>query len=153
MRVGLCWQGSTSHRNDSNRSIPVAELAGLQVVTGVTWMALCPDGWRQEMADNAGLVNGLDGCVDWFDTAAVVRRLDLVITVDTALAHLAGGCGVPVWIMLAAVPDFRWGLASTTTPWYTSARLYRQRVAGTWSDVIARVAADLQQECLARRSA
>lgn len=122
----------------------------LAVVEGVEWVAMSKDEWRPEMA-RFGWTNGLDGCADWLDTAERVQALDLLVTVDTAIAHVAGGLGVPVWILLAAIPDFRWGLTGTTTPWYRSATLYRQEKVGDWRPVLERVAADLQREVHARQ--
>ena len=146
LKVGICWEGSKLHRDDRNRSLPKNAMATLQNfhLGGVSWIAMCRDGWRPEMAD-AGLTNGLDGVTDWQDTADRIAGLDLLITVDTAVAHLAGALNVPVWILLAAVPDMRWGLQSNTTPWYRSARLYRQVVGREWGPVIELVGADLQR--------
>jgi ADP-heptose:LPS heptosyltransferase len=81
---------------------------------------------------------------DFADTAAVVAQLDLVIAVDTAVAHLAGALGKPVWILLPFVPDWRWGLDRERTPWYGTARLFRQTRRGDWEGVLARVAAELK---------
>lgn len=149
MNVGLCWAGSKDHRNDAMRSIPRSALLPLSTVPHVSWWALAKDAYTDQLAA-AGLPNGLDGCTDWLDTAERITgqhpgfpALDLVITVDTAIAHLAGGLGIPVWICLAAVPDFRWGLKTFTTPWYRSARLYRQTIAGEWGPVLDRIAFDL----------
>jgi ADP-heptose:LPS heptosyltransferase len=86
----------------------------------------------------------LAGCIDFFDTAEVVAGLDLVITVDTAVAHLAGAMGRPVWLLLANTPDWRWGLGSETTPWYPTARLFRQSFAGGWGELMERVALELE---------
>ena len=145
MNVGLCWQGSRTHRNDGVRSIPYDQLAPLEAVTGVTWHCLAKEEWRPEMAVH-GWVNALAGCVDWYDTANAVKRLDLVISVDTALVHLTGGLldGPPVWMLVAAMPDMRWGLRSKTTPWYDRVLLYRQERVGDWRPVLAEVATDLQ---------
>ncbi|MFN2316952.1 MAG: tetratricopeptide repeat protein [Gemmatimonadales bacterium] len=144
LRVGICWEGSPIHRDNGNRSLPKSALGTLQKfdLGGVSWISLCRDGWRPELAD-AGLVDGLTGVTDWQDTAHRIAGLDLVITVDTAIAHLAGACNVPVWILLAAVPDMRWGLQSSTTPWYRSARLFRQTIGGDWTPVIEQVGAQL----------
>lgn len=150
MNVGLCWQGSKAHRNDTVRSLPRAAVLPLAQVEGVQWVSLTKDGWTPELGA-AGLPDGLAGCTDWYDTAHVVRGLDLVVTVDTAIAHIAGGCGVPCWMLLAAVPDMRWMLGRDDTPWYRSVRLYRQPVAGDWTSVLERVAADLRQAVHARR--
>ncbi len=142
MTVGLCWQGSPLHRNDRNRSLPRGVLAPLAQVAGVTWLSLCKEGWSPELGQ-LGLLNGMEGCADWMDTAQVIANLDLVVTVDTAVAHVAGGLGVPVWILIPAVPDLRWGLGGSRTPWYQSARLYRQQKAGEWGPVIESICRDL----------
>lgn len=152
MRVGICWTGSPSHRNDANRSLPRKALGPLAAVDGVTWVCLAKDAWDPELA-KYGMVNGLEGCLDWFDTAQVVRALDLVITVDTAIAHLCGGLGVRTWVLLAAVPDMRWMLGRSDTPWYRSVRLYRQHVAGDWAAVVEQLAHDLRLEVGARKEA
>jgi hypothetical protein len=144
MKVGICWEGSKSHRNDAMRSLPRSAVLPLVTVEGVEWVSLAKDAWTPAMGE-AGLPNGLEGCEDWMDTARVIEKLDLVITVDTAIAHIAGGLGVPCWVLLAAVPDMRWMLERPDTPWYRSVRLYRQSIAGDWTPVMEHVATDLQQ--------
>jgi hypothetical protein len=150
MKVGLCWVGSKSHKNDAMRSLPKESLIPLAAVEGVEWVSLARDAWTPELG-RLGLPNGLEGCEDWLDTAHAIQGLDLVVTVDTAIAHLAGGVGVPTWILIAAVPDFRWMLDRSDTPLYRSVRLYRQTIAGQWGPVVERVAADLALEVQARR--
>lgn len=152
MKVGLCWQGSTAHRNDRNRSLPRGALATLAAVPGIEWVSLAKDAWTPDLGAK-GLPDGLAGCEDWYDTARRLETLDLVVTVDTAIAHVAGGLGVPCWMVIAAVPDMRWMLSRSDTPWYRSVRLYRQAKAGEWGDVMARLAHDLTVEVHARRMA
>lgn len=149
MRVGLCWTGAPGHRNNFNRSVPAIALAPLFAVEGIAWVGLCREGWKPEMASI--LVNGLDGCLDWFDTAKVIQTLELVVTVDTAIAHVSGGLGVPAWLLLHVVPDFRWGLTGTATHWYRSLRIFRQPIADEWASTVAQVADALRQEVHARR--
>ena len=84
------------------------------------------------------------GFEDFAETAAALTALDLVITVDTAVAHLAGSLGRPVWVLVAKVPDWRWGETGSRSPWYPSVRLFRQSRAGVWDDVIAEVARALR---------
>jgi len=139
LRVGLLWSGNPAHPNDRDRSLPAAALAPLCRLPGLRCLSLQADG-------AAGGVPGLEPlppALDFADTAALVDQLDLVIAVDTAVAHLAGALGRPVWILLAAVPDWRWGMEGETTVWYPSARLFRQRRPGDWSETIDRVAAAL----------
>lgn len=87
---------------------------------------------------------GLDADGAFLDSAAIITGLDLVVTSDTAIAHLAGALGVRTWMALAHVPDWRWGLAGETTDWYPSMRLFRQSAPGDWNDVFARIAAALE---------
>jgi len=82
---------------------------------------------------------------DWVETAGIVQNCDLIITSDTSIAHLAGAMGKPVWILLKKLPDWRWGLEGETTPWYPSARLFRQTEAGNWTQVILKVQEELQK--------
>lgn len=133
IRVGYVWAGSTTHENDARRSTDRALWDGLLATPGVEWVDL-----------QVGR-GGTYAPADWRETAALVGTLDLVITVDTATAHLAGAMGVPVWILLPAMPDYRWGLASERTVWYDSARLFRQPSVGAWPEVLARVASALRE--------
>jgi hypothetical protein len=118
-RIGLAWSGSATHTNDRNRSIPLATLSPL-LGAEAEFISLQPD-YRE--ADAA--VMGADGRIadwsgalaDFTDTAALIAALDLVITADTAVAHLAGALGRPVWILLPWAPDYRWGLSGETSPW------------------------------------
>jgi tetratricopeptide (TPR) repeat protein len=137
-RIGIVWAGRPEHEEDVRRSIDPALLAPLLATPGLVWFALQPGA-----ALPAG-VRPLPGPVaDFADTAAALTALDLVITVDTAAAHLAGALGVPVWTLLAFVPDWRWGLDRARTDWYPCMRLYRQPARGDWAAVIAAVRRDL----------
>lgn len=151
--VGIAWQGSRKHPHDRKRSIPLrsfaplARLAGvrlfsLQVGPGIEQLNDVPDGF-----DVIDLGSRFDP-TSIMDAAAVVTSLDLVITVDSAIAHLAGALGVPVWVLLPYVPDWRWLLDREDSPWYPSTRLFRQRQPGDWDEVFSRVADALvrQQE-------
>jgi ADP-heptose:LPS heptosyltransferase len=93
--------------------------------------------------EGAALVDLAPELIDLAETAAAIAQLDLVVAVDTAVAHLAGALGRPVWVLLPAVPDWRWLLGREDSPWYPTMRLFRQRRAGDWDDVVARVAAAL----------
>ena len=142
-RIGLCWAGTTKHRNDRHRSISLQAFYPLFEIPGLTWQSLQLDRLGG-MADTplAPLEIPKDG--DWFDTARVVASCDLVITVDTGVAHLAGVMGKPTWLLLSAWPDFRWMLERTDTPWYPTMTLYRQHRIGDWMRVIMQVRKDLE---------
>jgi tetratricopeptide (TPR) repeat protein len=145
-RVGIAWQGSLVHRGDRHRSVPLTHFAPLADVAGVQVFSL-QVGHGSEQLPTAGFpVFDLGGRFDpasLEDAAAALMNLDLVVTVDTAIAHLAGALGVPVWVALAYTPDWRWLREREDSPWYPTARLFRQRQVGDWSDVFRRIAAAL----------
>jgi tetratricopeptide (TPR) repeat protein len=148
-RIGLAWSGKATHKNDHNRSIALAALKPLLAKAGGTFVSLQKDYRahdRAALAESGGLVRLDDALVDFADTAAVIEALDLVITVDTAVAHLAGAMGKPVWIMLPAIGDWRWLTAREDSPWYPSAHLFRQPQIGDWDSVIARMCRELDSE-------
>lgn len=146
-RVGLVWSGNMHHRLDRYRSLPFSAIAGL-VSDQFEFVSL-----QKELRPLDRLVLQMKGNVrhvgerlnDFSDTAALVAQMDLVITVDTSVAHLAGAMGKPVWILLAGgtLADWRWLTARPDTPWYPHARLYRQEVPGDWAPVLDKLRADL----------
>jgi hypothetical protein len=138
LRVGLAWAGNPHHPNDALRSLPQAALAPLLEVPGVEAHALQPDANPADERIRAHPEIG-----DFADAAALIGLMDVVITVDTATAHLAGALGRPVWILLAHAADFRWLRERADTPWYPSARLFRQARLHDWADVVAAAAAAL----------
>jgi len=145
-RVGLVWSGKPSHKNDHNRSIALARLAPLLSLPGFDFISLQREYRDADLATLATFPNlgRLEAMLtDFADTAAVIEQLDLVITVDSAVAHLAGAMGKPVWILLSAVLDWRWLLEREDSPWYPSARLFRQPEIDDWASVIARVVREL----------
>jgi len=143
-RVGLVWAGNPTHANDVNRSMRLADLAPLLERSDATWFSLQLGNGPAELAASgrAAQLHDLSHLLtDFAATAAVICELDLLISVDTAAAHLAGALGRPVWILLPALgTDWRWGTAGTTTPWYPSARLFRQPSAGAWAPVMTEIA-------------
>ena len=146
-RVGLIWAGRPDHRRDRDRSIALAALAPL-AATGATFYALQkgPAAEQAKTPQPGMVLHDLGQAFDDFaDTAAAMSALDLVITVDTSPAHLAGAIGKPVWVLLPHAPDWRWSLNREDTPWYPTARLFRQTTRGDWAPVIARVAAELRR--------
>lgn len=148
LRVGLAWAGNPRYKADPQRSMQLAALLPLLRTAGVTWIALQKGAAAEQLAGLPGDVFVWDGCSqdrDLADTAAVVTTLDLVVTTDTCIAHLAGAMGKPVWILLPHLSDWRWMQQIETTPWYPTARLFRQRAPGDWAEVVERVAGALHQ--------
>lgn len=146
LRVGLCWAGSTAHAKDLHRSLPLDAFAELLASDGVEIHSLQKGGAGAEAARYGERVrDSLAPARDFLDTARIVAGLDLVITVDTAVAHLAAALGKPVWILLARNPDWRWGVRGDATLWYPSVRLFRQGSDGAWAPVVARVVAALAE--------
>jgi hypothetical protein len=146
-RIGLVWAGRPEHRRDRDRSIALTALAPL-AATGATFFSLQKGPAAAQAKDPPpGMVlHDLgDALGDFADTAAAVSALDLVISVDTSTAHLAGVIGKPVWLLLPRTPDWRWLLDREDSPWYPTARLFRQATYGDWPPVIARVAAELRR--------
>lgn len=146
-RIGLVWAGSNTHDNDHRRSMPAAELAPLLEVPGVSFYSL-QYGERfaeLEQAGLAGKVTRIDDAQmsDFHQTAGYIDQLDLLITVDTAVAHVAGALGKPVWTLLAFANDFRWLKGRDDTPWYPTMKLYRQTRPMVWTDVVEKLVADL----------
>jgi hypothetical protein len=143
--VGLVWKGNPDHGNDANRSLPgLSTLAPLWSVPGVTFISLQKGPGEDEalLAPATQPILGLGSEIDDFaDTAAIVSQLDLVICVDTAIAHVAGALGRPCWLLLAAqTTDWRWLLERPDSPWYPNAmRLFRQSAPGDWGEVISQV--------------
>lgn len=152
LRVGIVWSGSPQHKNDKNRSMLLAMLASLfdlpvdwiclqpQVrETDLAWLAMHPEVRLERPALN-----------DFIETANLIASLDLVVTVDTSVAHLAGAMGKPVWILLPTGCDYRWLLEREDSPWYPTARLFRQTERGNWADVVLRVTSALKTFSVAR---
>ncbi|MEI7796030.1 MAG: tetratricopeptide repeat protein [Methylococcaceae bacterium] len=139
-RVGLVWAGNPVHSNDANRSIDFAELAAFSNVKNVTFVSLqLGEKAQKELENCPGNVTILDAAPhinDFTDTAALLSALDLLITVDSAPAHLAGALNLPVWMLVTKVPDWRWLLERDDSIWYKSTRLFRQPESGDWASVL-----------------
>jgi hypothetical protein len=145
-RVGLAWSGSTWLRNDHNRSIALSRFGGIRAAPAA-FFALqkeIRDADREALESGSGVRHFERELDDFRDTAALVALMDVVITVDTSIAHLAGAMGKPVWILLPFSPDWRWLLDRDDSPWYPSARLFRQQRPLDWNSVLDRVATELQ---------
>jgi len=131
------WQGNPNHRNDRNRSLPLSVLAPLLNTAGFQFLSLQKGGAGTRIPEGIFDLAPLLG--NFAETAAAIEGLDLVISVDTAVAHLAGSLGKPVWTLLPYAPDWRWLLYREDSPWYPSMRLFRQPIAGDWSSVVREV--------------
>ena len=147
-RIGLVWSGSTAHRNDRNRSIPLElfeNLLKLPFEFHVLQKEMREID-QEKIPEFPDLQIHTESLHDFADTAALVAHMDLVISVDTSVAHLAGALGVPIWILLPFSPDYRWMLDRKESPWYPSATLWRQQDLGNWDEVLKRVEASLLSE-------
>jgi len=139
LKVGVVWAGGPRHTNDRNRSMPSSHLAPLAKVSGIKLFSLQKGEVASETsraAEQMKLIDHTADLHDFADTAALVTNLDLVIAVDTAVAHLAGALGKPVWVLLPYTPDWRWMLEREDSPWYPTMRLFRQKSWGDWGEVI-----------------
>jgi ADP-heptose:LPS heptosyltransferase len=147
-RVGLVWAGASYHLQDRWRSIRLKMLRPLLEIPGVRWFGLQKGSAAKESLDLPASIDfeSLDSELQTFtDTAAAIAALDLVITVDTSIAHLAGAMGRPVWTLLPFSPDYRWMLDRNDSPWYPTMRLWRQTRRSDWSGVIEAVRAALSE--------
>jgi hypothetical protein len=145
-RIAIAWSGRATHANDRNRSLALARLEPLLALDGASFVSIQrelrgADG--ETLARVPRLVHVGDDLDDFDDTAAVVSLVDLVISVDTSVVHLAAALGRPTWILLPFWPDWRWMLDRADSPWYPTARLFRQSAPGDWDSVIARVTEEL----------
>ncbi len=152
LRVGLVWAGNPRHRNDRNRSLPVTALRPLLGIPGVRFFNLQAGEARGALSALApgGFEDPMERVRDFADTGAILANLDMLISVDTAIVHLAGAMGVPTWLLLPYAPDWRWLLDRADSPWYPSLRLFRQPRPGDWATMIGTVAAVLK--ALARQT-
>ncbi len=141
LRIGLSWAGSAHHVNDRRRSCPLAALVPLLELPDIAWFSLQKGDGEDEVArvPAAACMHIVDARNDFARKAALIDGLDLVISVDTSNAHLAGALGKTVWILLPFAADWRWGLDRTDSPWYPTARLFRQPRPGDWASVVASV--------------
>jgi len=152
-KIGIAWQGNPLFRDDHRRSMPLAAFGPLSELEDVQLISLQKGPGTDQVAEVTGQEPGTTNADSGFsapvldeaagpfmDTAAIMKNLDLVITCDTAIAHLAGALGVPVWVALSDVPDWRWQLQRPDSPWYPTMRLFRQGAQDHWVDVFERIA-------------
>ncbi len=147
-KIGIAWQGNPEFGRDHHRSFRLAQLEPLARLEGVRLYSLQVGVGRDQLAEVAGrfpMTDLGDRLVDFMDTAAVVTNLDLVIAPDTAVAHLAGALGVPVWLALPFACDWRWLADRDDSPWYPTMRLFRQERWGDWDEVFQRMAGELRR--------
>lgn len=149
LRIGIAWAGTPTFGADAQRSIPLRHFAALAALPNVRLYSLQKGAGVEQLAGFPAPIVDLGPELDltdaFVDTAAVIASLDLVITSDTSLAHLAGALGAPVWTLLSFSPDWRWMLGRDDSPWYPTMRLFRQTKRGDWDGVFARVASALRE--------
>jgi len=155
-KIGIVWQGNPTFRGDKTRSIPLAQFAPVANVPTVQLIGLQQGAGTEqipkvrELFSVTQLGSGIDEAGAFIDTAAIMMNLDLVITSDTAIAHLAGGLGVPVWLALRFIPEWRWFLDRSDSPWYPTMRLFRQKKAGNWAGVFKEMREALEEQSRGR---
>ena len=149
--MAIAWQGSPKYAGDRQRSIPLQFFAPLADIPGVQLLSLQKGFGADQLGPTARHFVPVDlgrqideGGQAFVDSAAVIQLVDLVITSDTALAHLAGALAAPVWVALAFASDWRWLREREDTPWYPTMRLFRQKEFGNWDDIFARMAVELE---------
>ena len=138
--MGVVWAGNPKHENDRNRSITFDVFSKLFEINEVNWISL-------QVGERAGdltatpykVINISEHLVDFFETAGVIENLDLVITIDSAVAHLAGAMGKKTWLLVPYNPDWRWQLKREWQAWYPTMRLFRQLEPGAWTEVLKKV--------------
>lgn len=143
-RIGISWAGNPNHARDAERSIPAAALLPLQAIPNIAWYSLQQGTEELPPLPDAQSLSPL--LSNFSDTAYALSGLDLVITVDTAIAHLAGALGIPTLLLVSSLPDWRWLMGREDSPWYPTLRIYRQSRAGDWASVLQQVARDLSLE-------
>jgi tetratricopeptide (TPR) repeat protein len=151
-KIGIAWQGRATYLYDRERSLPLAHFGRLAQVAGVQLISLQKGSGTEQLAALANKFSVIDlesrlgdDNDSFMNIAAIIKNLDLVICCDTAIAHLAGALGVPVWVVLPYVPDWRWLLRRQDTPWYRTMRLFRQTHLGDWQGVFERMAHELDK--------
>ncbi len=153
LRAGLAWAGNPRNANDRRRSAPLAALAPLLSLAGVTWFSLSKDDGEDQVAavPEAARLVSLEARREFDGTAALIAELDLVVTVDTSIAHLAGALARPTFVLLPFHADWRWRLAREDSDWYPTLRLFRQRAPGDWAGVVSRVGDAIAARTTAKR--
>lgn len=148
LKVGINWAGNPSHPNDRHRSLQVADIAAWLDMPQIAWVSLqtSRDPATDTWVKRGNLLPLGDSIQSFGDTVSIVAALDLVLSIDSAVAHLAGAMGVRTWLLLPANPDYRWMLERTDSPWYPSVLLWRQKQLGAWAATLAQVERALRRE-------
>jgi hypothetical protein len=141
--IGIVWSGNPQQAKNSNRSAPFENFKSLKKIPNVKLFSL-QKGQDSEQLDNLGIIDLSDEINDFLDTAAIIENLDLVVSVDTSVAHLAGAMGKPIWLLLPFIPNWRWLLNRKDSPWYPSMKLFRQKKQGDWDAVFYEVGRELK---------
>jgi hypothetical protein len=156
LKIGVTWAGSPAHPKDRQRSISLKHFEGIKDMAGVQIFNMQVDLRKRVHQNEQHLIDFTEGCKDWNlidmthmiqsyeDTATILAGIDMVISCDTSLVHLAGAMGIPCWMLLPYNPDWRWKLNGDTTEWYDSVRIFRQKERGNWADVFKEVEAALE---------
>ncbi|WP_419799970.1 glycosyltransferase family 9 protein [Terasakiella sp.] len=144
-KIGFAWHGGAAHLRDHLRSIDLAQFANLFSLSHLDWVSL-QVGANAPLPKVAHVIDVTDRLQDFGDTAALIAKLDLVVSVDTAIAHLAAAMGKPVWLLLDQCADWRWQEETTRSYWYDSMRLFRQQEFGNWKQVLTTVKTALREE-------
>jgi hypothetical protein len=145
-KIGVIWQGNPLHTKDRERSFPLAELESVALIPGVRLFSLQKGHGLDQIervSDRFPVTDLGPRLEDFVETAAVMLNLDLIISADSSPAHLAGALGVPIWMCLPYISDWRWMTGREDSPWYPSMRLFRQRQFGDWNELFSRLARDL----------
>ena len=148
-RLGLVWRGNPEHAKDDKRSIALADIVKL-LPKGFQYVSLqkeLADEDQETLTAHSEIMHFGEELCDFSDTAALCKLMDVVVSVDTSVAHLAGALGTPVWLLLDFSSDWRWLLDRADSPWYPTAKLYRQVIRGDWTHVFQCVKADLEDLC------
>jgi tetratricopeptide (TPR) repeat protein len=148
LKIGLVWAGRATHKNDNNRSIPFSYLLPLTQDITAKFYSFQLGARQQDLNNQSKIVDLSPDLIDFAATASLLNQLDLIITVDTAIAHLAGAMGVKCWVMLPFAPDWRWLLDRNDSPWYPSLFLFRQPVPEDWGSVIELIKQKLNEELI-----
>jgi len=147
--IGFVWAGNPKHHNDKNRSVELSLFKHFLALEGTQFYSLQVGERSKDLTLDSAYANVIDlssELKDYEDTASIIHQLDLIITVDTSIAHLAGAMGIPVWVLLPFIPDWRWLLDRSDSPWYPTMRLFRQEKIGEWQFVVDEVAFVLKHE-------